>query len=68
LDIFLPSERSPRNEKPSIADENMTTKDKESVADELEDEALREVDKRKKARLRTRGPYRQANLKTQREK
>jgi hypothetical protein len=58
----------PRNEKHSTTDENMTANDTESVADELEDEALREVDKRKKARLRTRGPYRQANLKTQREK
>jgi hypothetical protein len=56
----------PRNKKHSITDENMTANDTESVADELEDDALREVDKRKKARLRTRGPYRQANLKTQR--
>ena len=30
--------------------------------EETEDEVLKKVEKRKKARLRTRGPYRKANV------
>jgi len=41
----------------------MTDKNKDASApEEIEDETLKKVEKRKKARLRTRGPYRKARI------
>jgi hypothetical protein len=37
--------------------------DKTDTPEEMEDKALKNVGKKKKARLRTRGPYRQASTK-----
>ena len=41
----------------------MTDKNKNAnTPEEVEDEALKEIEKKKKARLRTRGPYRKARI------
>jgi len=40
------------------------SKEKANVLKEIEDEALRRAEERKKARLRTRGPYRKARVET----
>jgi hypothetical protein len=40
--------------------------DESSVLEKIEDEALNQTEKKKKAKRRTRGPYRKADIKTQR--
>ena len=42
-----------------------SSKKKTNVLEEIEDDALRRAEERKKARLRTRGPYRKACVETQ---
>jgi len=39
---------------------------KQKSQKKIEDEALKQLEKRKRARIRTRGPYRKANIETQR--
>jgi hypothetical protein len=49
------------------AEEDTHSERKAEAAEEIEDETLRETDKKKKARLRTRGPYRKALIEKQRD-
>jgi hypothetical protein len=43
--------------------EKSNKSDQEIASEEIEDEAMRKVGRKKKSRLRTRGPYRQASTK-----
>jgi hypothetical protein len=56
----------PRKKKNTIQEQTRINK-KTNVQEKIEDEALKQLEKRKRARLRTRGPYRKANIETQRD-
>jgi hypothetical protein len=45
--------------------EDARTERNAEASEEIEDETLRETDRKKKARLRTRGPYRKALIEKQ---
>jgi hypothetical protein len=56
------AEKCLAKKKGSITNENVSTDNKDSAIEELGNEKLKKVDMRKKARLRTRGPHRKADI------